>query len=232
MPDSEVLEFSRANDFDLWRDVFVDQPLPWGRFLQSALLHAAALALIWTVSISWMRQQKILDRAVFDRSSLITYTPQEYLPPLDTGAPKRLKAPQKADPVYAKQPILSVPPEADNHSQTIIVPPNLKLDHDIPLPNIVAQGVIVPMVPLDATQNRLRRSPGPEVPQQVVAPTPDVDVVSKRVVQAAMKSDVIAPPPEVAARGHVGPLNIGPGTVVAPAPQLALEEQHTPARRG
>src|SRR5208282_5819795 len=124
------------------------------------------------------------------------------------------------------------PPEADNHSQTIIVPPNLKLDHDIPLPNIVAQGVIVPMVPLDATQNRLRRSPGPEVPQQVVAPTPDVDVVSKRVVQAAMKSDVIAPPPEVAARGHVGPLNIGPGTVVAPAPQLALEEQHTPARRG
>lgn len=232
MPDSEVLEFSRANDFDLWRDVFVDQPLPWGRFLQSALLHSAALALIWTVSISWMRQQKILDRAVFDRSSLITYTPQEYLPPLDTGAAKRLKAPQKADPVYAKQPILSVPPEADNHSQTIIVPPNLKIDHDIPLPNIVAQGVIVPMVPLDATQNRLRRSPGPEVPQQVVAPTPDVDVVSKRVVQAAMKSDVIAPPPEVAARGHVGPMNIGPGTVVAPAPQLALEEQHTLARRG
>ena len=65
-----------------------NRDLPWGRFVQSAVLHAAALGLIWVVSLSWMRQQKILDRAEFDRSSLITYTPQEYLPPLDTGAPE------------------------------------------------------------------------------------------------------------------------------------------------
>ena len=59
-------------EFDLWRDVFVQQKLPWGRFVQSALLHGAALALIWMVSLSWIRQQKILDRATFDRSSLVT----------------------------------------------------------------------------------------------------------------------------------------------------------------
>src|SRR3982074_3153275 len=120
-------ELPGDSEFDLWRDVFVQQKLPWGRFLQSALLHTAAVALIWTISLSWIRQQKILDHAAFDRSSLITYSPEEYLPPLDTGAAEAPNA-QKGDPVYAKQPILSVPREADNRSQTIVVPPDLKLD--------------------------------------------------------------------------------------------------------
>src|SRR5258707_13566367 len=97
--------------FDLWRDVFVQQKLPWGRFMQSALLHTAALGLIWAISLSWMRQQKLLDHPAFDRSSLITYTPQEYLPALDTDASEAPK-PQQGDPAYAKQPILPVLLEA------------------------------------------------------------------------------------------------------------------------
>src|ERR1700693_5773752 len=143
-------------EFDLWRDVFVQQKLPWGRFMQSALLHTAALGLIWAISLSWMRQQKILVHPAFDRSSLITYTPQEYLPALDTGASEAPK-PQKGDPAYAKQPILSVPQEANSRSQTIVVPPDLKLNEDAPLPNIVATGTIVPAVPLDATHANLSR---------------------------------------------------------------------------
>ena len=235
----------------LWQDVFVERPLPWGRFLQSVLLHTAAVALIWMVSLSWIKQQKILDRATFDRSSLVTYSPEEYLPPIDTGATEAPKT-QKGDPVYAKQPILSVPREADNRSQTIVVPPDLKLKQDVALPNIVATGAIVPAVPLDATRASMNRMVAPET--QVVAPAPEVQFARDRVVQAAMKSDVIAPPPEVTnrhtrgltgpdtaivepppevaqARGHAGPLNIGPSDVVAPAPQLPLAAQHsTPAR--
>src|SRR5216684_3821280 len=241
-------------EFDLWRDVFVQQKLPWGRFLQSALLHTAAVALIWTISLSWIRQQKILDHAAFDRSSLVTYSPEEYLPPLDTGASEAPKE-QKGDAAYAKQPILSVPREADNRSQTIVVPPDLKLDRDVPLPNIVATGAIVPAVPLDATRPSLStRIVAPET--QIVAPAPDVQFARDRVVQAAMKSDVIAPPPEVTShhtrgvagpetavvepppelsqstKGHVGLMNIGPSQVVAPAPQLTLAEQHFLAARG
>ncbi len=241
--------------FDLWRDVFVQQKLPWGRFLQSALMHAAALGLIWTISLAWIRQQKILDRAAFDRSSLVTYSPEEYLPPLDTGASEAPKA-QKGDPAYAKQPILSVPREPDNRSQTIVAPPDLKLDRDVPLPNIVATGSVVPAVPLDATRALLSSSRIVVPEAQVVAPAPDVQFARDRVVQAAMKSDVIAPPPEVTShqrrglagpetavvapppelaqstKGHVGLMNIGPSTVVAPAPQLALAEQHSLAARG
>src|SRR6202022_3992002 len=204
------------DEFDLWRDVFVQQKLPWGRFLQSALLHTAAVAVIWTISLSWIRQQKILDRAAFDRSSLVTYSPEEYLPPLDTGAAEAPKA-QKGDPAYAKQPILSVPREADNRSQTIVAPPDLKLDRDVPLPNIVATGAIVPAVPLDATRSSLNRIVAPET--QVVAPAPDVQFARDRVVQAAMKSDVIAPPPEVTShqtRGLARPET----AVVAPPPAL------------
>src|SRR6202795_125704 len=219
-------------EFDLWRDVFVQQKLPWGRFLQSALLHTAAVALIWTISLSWIRQQKILDRAAFDRSSLVTYSPEEYLPPLDTGASEAPKV-QKGDPAYAKQPILSVPREADNRSQTIVVPPDLKLDRDVPLPNVVATGAIVPAIPLDATRPSLSstRIVAPET--QVVAPAPDVQFARDRVVQAAMKSDVVAPPPELtqSTKGRVGLMNIGPSEVVAPAPQLTLTEQHSLAGR-
>ena len=219
-------------EFDLWRDVFVQQKLPWGRFLQSALLHTAAVALVWTISLSWIRQQKILDHAAFDRSSLVTYSPEEYLPPLDTGASEAPKE-QKGDAAYAKQPILSVPREADNRSQTIVVPPDLKLDRDVPLPNIVATGAIVPAVPLDATRPSLStRIVAPET--QVVAPAPDVQFARDRVVQAAMKSDVVAPPPELtqSTKGPVGLMNIGPSEVVAPAPQLTLTEQHSLTARG
>src|SRR3984893_17889379 len=220
-------------ELDLWRDVFVQQKLPWGRFLQSALLHTAAVALVWTISLSWIRQQKILDHAAFDRSSLVTYSPEEYLPPLDRAASEAPKT-QKGDPVYAKQPILSVPREADNRSQTIVVPPDLKLDRDVPLPNIVATGAIVPAIPLDATRPSLSstRIVAPET--QVVAPAPDVQFARDRVVQAAMKSEVVAPPPELtqSTKGRVGLMNIGPSDVVAPAPQLTLTEQHSLAARG
>ena len=245
-----------GDDLDLWKDVFVHRPLPWGRFLQSAVLHTAAFGLIWGLSLSRLRQQKIL-ATPFDRSSLITYSPEEYLPPLDTGATPEAPEPQQAqpaDPAFAKQPILSVPREADNRSQTIVVPPDIKLDHDVPLPNIVASGAIVPVVPIDATRSLSSRALAPDT--QVVAPAPDADFTRDRLNRTALNSNVIPPPPDVAAdrtrgiagpqtaviepppeantpvRGRVGIINIGPSPVVAPAPQFTVAEQHTVGSRG
>lgn len=244
-----------GDELGLWRDVFVHQPLPWGRFLQSALLHTVAFGLIWGLSLSWLRQQKILASSPFDRSSVIAYSPQEYLPPLDTGvAPAPPPQPQAGDPAFARQPILSVPPEADNRSQTIVVPPDLKLDHDVPLPNMVATGAIVPVVPIDATRSLSNRALAPDT--QVVAPAPDAAFARDQLNRTALKSDVIPPPPDVRhdsprgitgpetavvepppelktpTRGHAGLINIGPSQVVAPAPQLTLAEQHTVGSRG
>src|SRR5271168_3201309 len=90
LPDAHLSDADLPDNggFGLWKDVFVQQELPWGRFLQSAFLHATAVALIWTISLAWIRQQKILERSTFDPSSLVTYTPQELLPRLDTGTTK------------------------------------------------------------------------------------------------------------------------------------------------
>lgn len=244
---------SRRAEIGMWRDVFVRQPMPWGRFFQSVVLHVGALALIWALSLAWLRQQNILTQAAFDQSSLITYSPDEYLPPLDTGASDAPKE-QAGDPVYAKQPILSVPPEADNRTQTIVAPPDLKLSHDVPLPNIVATGAVAPVVPLDATRAPITRMIAPQT--AVVAPAPEVDSIRDHVVRSSLASEVVAPPPEVSrnptrslaapdaaviapppeltrtASGRVGEINIGPSAVVAPAPQLALAPQHSLAARG
>src|SRR5215471_3498646 len=151
------VRFPRDSEFGAWRTVLVRTRMPWWRFLESIILHGGAAALIYMMSMAWLRQVNIVPRPVFDQNSLVTYSPQEYLPPLDTGATETPQE-QPGDPVLAKQPILSVPPEADNRSQTIVVPSDLKLDHDVPLPNIVATGAVAPAVPLDATRASLNRN--------------------------------------------------------------------------
>jgi TonB family protein len=243
---------TQDNEAGLWRDVFVRQELPWRRFFQSVILHSGALALIWMTTLAALRQQKIAPPE-FDRSSLITYTPQEYLPPLDTGVPD--PAPRaKGDPEYAKQPILSVPPEADNRRQTIVAPPDVRLNHDVPLPNVIATSAPTPAIPIEATRAPLRGVAGPE--SQVVAPAPELDTAQNRVVRSALTSSIIAPPPEVTTSrtrgmsgpdasvvepppdvtrssvGRAGALNVGPSQAVAPAPQLAITAQHTLSGRG
>lgn len=247
------VRLSREMELGLWRDVFVRRGLPWGRFLQSVILHSGAAALIWMLSSAWLRQESIVATPEFERSSLITYSPEEYLPPLDTGVSDPAP-PAKGDPEYAKQPILSVPPEADNRKQTIVAPPNIRLNHDVPLPNMIALSTPAPVVPIEATRAPLSRLAAPET--QVVAPAPELDTAQNRVVRSALTSPIIAPPPEVTStrtRGMAGPdasvvepppdvtrsavgranaLNIGPSQVVAPAPQLTVAEQHTLSGRG
>lgn len=242
---------SPASELGLWNDVFVQRGLPWMRFLQSVVLHGGAAALIWMVSLAWPRQQAIQVAPTFTRSDVITYSPQEYLPPLDTGSPDPAPA-AKGDPEFARQPILSVPPEADNRRQTIVTPPDIKLAHDVPLPNIVAMAAPAPIVPLEATRAMNRMAvpdasvvpPSPELQasrrtsrnalaSEVVAPAPDVNVTRTRGF-GGPDTSVVAPPPDLSSNhsGRVGPVNIGHAEVVAPAPQLALSEQHTASGRG
>ena len=69
----ETAELPSDVEPDLWRDVFVQQELPWGRFLQSALLHCTTVALLYTISLAWIRQQHILDHAALIDSALRHY---------------------------------------------------------------------------------------------------------------------------------------------------------------
>jgi len=67
----------------------------------------------------------------------------------------------------------------------------------------------------------------------VIAPPPEVTAHQTRGL-AGPGTAVVEPPPELtqSTKGQVGLVNIGPSEVVAPAPQLTLEEQHSLAARG
>jgi TonB family protein len=212
-----------------WPDVFVKRALPWRRFLESCGYHILALGLLITLSRFLTLHPPPVSPSTFDHAQIIYYQPAEYLPPIDTRSSNSAE-PQKADPELSRQPIISVPPEADNRSQTIVSPPKIKLLHDVPLPNIVAwsnhpQLPIAP-APLVPASSLMRLTP--QIENSVVAPPPDVRASTATTAFQAPQPAIIAPPPSVEnSTRRLGDLNIGPSSVIAPAPQLAVGEQRT-----
>jgi TonB family protein len=244
-----LLQASRPAPF--WPDVFVPAPLPWTRFLQSAIGHIAVVATLGGWSQLWRERPHIMDRPVFHRSDVIYYPIAEYLVPLNSGrTPIQLR--KQGDPEHAAQPIISVPPEADNRTQTVVTPPPLKLERDVPLPNIVAWTRPEPTIPAAGMPSPRSDSKLPALPTSVIAPSPDVTSALKQT--PALAQPVVAPAPEVDAaisrRAVPAPqpaiveplhevdngdsrrltdLNIGRAQVVAPAPQLPMGAQRASA---
>jgi TonB family protein len=238
---------SRPGSF--WPDVFVTTRLPWNRFAQSGMCHVAVIVALWGSVRLWPQRPQVLDRPVFNRTDVIYYAPSEYLPPLDTGG-RRRPLPRKGEPEHSAQPIISVPAEADNLTQTIVTPSEIKLNHDVPLPNIVAwsQNTAQPAMPLASTTAaaNLRLpalpvtavAPAPEtmpangqrspmLSQAAVAPVPELDTESSRTLRAPQAA-IVEPPPSVdaASQRSLGDINIGHSQVVAPAPELPVAEQY------
>jgi TonB family protein len=68
--------------------------------------------------------------------------------------------------------------------------------------------------------------------RSIIAPPPELQAKSRETLQSP-QPDVIAPPPTVDATPtrRLGDLNIAHTSVIAPAPQLTLDEQRAPSRR-
>jgi TonB family protein len=239
-----------------WPDVFVKRQLPWRRFLDSGICHLIACALLIGLSRLIALQPQAVARPTFDHTEVIYYQASEYLPPLDTRS-ARAARPKKADPEFSPQPIISVPAEADNRSQTIVAPPKVKLKSDVALPNIVAwfdklerPRLVIPAAPLTLAAELSRVAPRVDRPvvaappdavhladrhaqktlqSAVVAPPSELKDVQRSPAAAFPGSDVVMPPPTVEAMTTrpIGDLNIGRSAVIAPAPQLAVSEQRT-----
>ena len=238
-----------------WPDVFVPTAIPWGGFSSSLVGHLALIAAVFSMVRLVPDRTTLVDHPVLTRHDVIYYTPAEYLAPLDTGSAPAEKS-EKGDPEFSPQPIISVPPQADNHVQTIVTPPHVKLDRDLPMPNIVAWSQPQQSVPLGATARNAADRKAPSLTAAVVAPTPEVgrsldrpsqtlasDVVAPapeltlaagRNVLPAPQAAVVAPAPQVNAENirKLGDLNIGHSEVVAPAPQLPAAERSVAARVG
>jgi TonB family protein len=213
-------------------DVFIEGELPWRRFLQSGACHVLALAAILAGSRFLALQPRATARPVFTHADLVYDAPSQYLPPLDTRRSNPTHA-RQADAEYSAQPIISLPPEANNRSQTIVTPPGIQLQHEVALPNVVSLLEKIPSNP------RMPIGPAPAVPaseihrlaprmeRSIIAPAPDLQAASQR-TSLSPQPAVIAPPPAMEARDarRLGDLNIGHSSVIAPAPQLSLDEQH------
>jgi TonB family protein len=236
---------------EFWPDVFVNRTLPWTSFVQSVVLHGGAIALVYMVSLAWIRQHALTPRAVFDPTSVTYYSQEEYLRPLDTGQGQ--VEPQKGQPEFSRQAILSVPPEPDNRTQTIVVPPDIKLAQDVPLPNVVSWPQTLQSVPISATSPAAAL---PAFPTSVVAPPPEVNPSSARRTLAALSENIIAPAPDATGIANsreirapqaavvepapavdsantrkYGDINIAHSEVVAPAPALPVSEQRAATGR-
>jgi len=240
-----------------WHDVFVTGRLPWNRFLQSGAYHVAAFVLLVGFTRFFALQPQVVARPTFDRAQVIYYQPAEYLPPLDTRDPQAAQ-PRKPDPEFSRQPIISLPREADNRSQTIVTAPSVKLQHEVALPNIVAWSedlekprLAIPPVPLTPAADITRIAP--QLENSVVTPPPDPAHLTHRRSSPTLQTSVVAPPPEVsgsnaaafqalqpavvapppsvkiASTRPLGELNIGRSSVIAPAPQLSVAEQRAVA---
>ena len=248
----------RSAPAPFWHDVFVKRGLPWFGFLESFAYHVIAFTILFSLSRFLALHPDPAPRATFDHSQIIYYEPSEYLPPIDTRSSAAAQ-PAKADSEYARQPIISVPPEADNRSQTIVAPPNVKLKRDLAMPNIVAWSntpqkprLDIPPAPLTmaAELNRL----APTMENSVVAPPPDAAHLTHRTAQPNLQTAVVAPPPDLlkprasaaiaapepavvapppvidsASTRQLGELNIAHSSVIAPAPQLPVAEQRAVA---
>jgi TonB family protein len=218
-----------------WPDVFVESRLPWRRFWQSGAFHMLALAVILAGSRFLALQPHPGSRSAFTHADVVHYSPAEYLPALDTGRAEPGHA-RKADPEYSAQAVISVPREADNHSQTIVVPNDVKLAQDVTLPNSVSllekmpDNPRMPIGPAPAVPASELQRLRPQMERSVIAPPPDLKAAAQKSLPSP-QSVVIAPPPDVPADSarRVGDLNIGHSSVIAPAPQLSLDEQRTPS---
>src|SRR4029077_19950318 len=181
-----------------WPDVFVERGLPWQRFLESGAYHILALALLLGATRFFALQSRVMPRSSFQPTQVIYYPPAEYLPQLDTRRSDRGRR-GKADPEYSRQPVISVPREADNRAQTLVTPAALRLKRSLALPNIVSwsEKLRLPIAAAPALpQSSLTRSvQRPD--NSAVAPPPDAVRVSHSRNIPTMDTSIVAPPPDV-----------------------------------
>lgn len=211
-----------------WPDVFVRRELPWNSLLKSLACHVIALALLVGFTQFFSLRPQVVAQTTFGHAQVVYYEPTAYLPPIDTRNAEAAQ-PRKADPEFSRQPIISVPPEADNRSQTIVTPPDIKLKRDVRLPNVVAWSesekmekpkLAIPPAPLTLAADTSRMPP--ELQSSVVTPPPDAAHLAHRRDSPTLREAVVAPPPDLRAANTATAMEPLQAAVVAPPPSVDI----------
>ncbi|HYH00340.1 MAG TPA: TonB family protein [Terriglobales bacterium] len=222
-----------------WPDVFVPRTFPTAALRLSALCHIFVAVALWGFSQTWITRPRTVEtRSPFEQQTITYYSVSEYLPPIgDTREPAPAKEEKKGDPEYSKQRIVSIPRSAESRTQTVVAPPHLKLQADVPLPNMVAWTPVPAAVPLAAATHSADAlaappltqpvEPAPQVARSsvpldlstaVVQPPPDVDNAKLRTpADLAINRAVVEPPPEIVERTKSPNLPLASAVEAAPS---------------
>ncbi len=231
-------------------DIFVDKSLNWWRIAESYGGHVVFVAVVYFVSVSFF-QKPIQLQSPFQNTEISYYPVSEYLPPINTGH-KGMAKPRTGQPKLAKQEILSVPPNPDNAHQTIVTPPQVKLNKDVALPNIVAWTAVPSTQPIAASSKAVSQLKIPQFQQQVVEPTADVSGLKPKLLvppelrptvvepsadisslKAALKVPTVAQPSAVEPPLSADQLKLKPGqlNIAQLQPQVEAPKLPVPAQR-
>lgn len=177
-------------------DYFIQTGIAPASFAESYAVHIAVIALIYLVcSLPFFQRAPQLN-SPFHNTQITYYPVSDYLPPIDT-APKTPMKPRHGAPKLARQEILSIPRHPDNPRQTVVTPPKIKLNHDVPLPNIVAWTPI-PAQPVTASAQSVSQLRAPLLTPEVVAPTPEISQLQDKLrLPALPQPSVVAPTPDI-----------------------------------
>ncbi|HVP54589.1 MAG TPA: energy transducer TonB [Candidatus Eisenbacteria bacterium] len=197
-------------------------------YVESYGYHALLVVLIYFFSTSSWFSRPVQLQSPFENTQVEHYALSEYLPPINTG-PRGEAKPRKGAPKLAKQEILSVPPNPDNNHQTIVTPPNIKLNHDVPLPNIVAW-TNIPGQPIAASQRPISQLKLPQFAPQVVEPTADVSKLQSRNRLTVMAQPTVVEP--TADVSHVKPKLTMPALAQPSVIEPPLAPDQLKLRRG
>ncbi len=172
-------------------ETFIRTGLGHRHFVESYGYHFLLVVLIYFFSTSYLFNHPVELQSPFENTTIEHYPLSEYLPPLNTG-PRGEARPRKGEPKLARQEILSVPANPDNNHQTIVTPPQVKLTHDVPLPNIVAWTAI-PGQPIAASSRQLSQLKMPQFVPQVVEPTADISKLKSKTQVTLTQQSVVEP---------------------------------------
>lgn len=237
-----------------WPDVFVDTRISRRSLAQSGGWHVLLVLATYGITIAWTPDVTVL--SAFRNTRITYYNVSDYLPPLDSGSAPAPEA-KTGEPTYARQKVISLPPNPDNSRQTIVDPSTDRILRIAkPLPNIVAWAAPTPAVPMADLQHSHVSLPAPDL--SVIAPVVQVsgsDLARLRTVEPAR--DAVGPAAEVGAHDiarmnlpklpspgavepiadvrvqrKLGDLNIAAGVPTVAAPKLPVPEQRSSGAGG